>query len=114
MGTGTDDNTPDPAVDRVRRELARLGRDDASAPPVPPEVTARVGAALRSAGAPAHSVGRPPLRRVQVVGLIVGLAAVVTALIVGAWLLAREPASPFPPGPTAERITVSRPAPPVS
>ncbi|MCV7219688.1 hypothetical protein H7I95_01950, partial [Mycolicibacterium elephantis] len=41
----------DPAAARVRDELARLGRDEASAPEVPDSVTARVVAALRAAGA---------------------------------------------------------------
>ena len=39
------------ALDRVRRDLAALGADDASAPDVPAEVTARVGAALQAAAA---------------------------------------------------------------
>jgi hypothetical protein len=35
------------ALDRVRRDLADLGRDAASAPGLPPDLTARIGAALR-------------------------------------------------------------------
>lgn len=54
---------PDPAQAfaesaAVRRELRRLGADDASAPDVPAHVTARVGAALRNATPP-----RPVSRR---------------------------------------------------
>ena len=44
------------ALDTVRRELGRLGAelesDSASAPEVPAEVTARIGAALRAAEPP--------------------------------------------------------------
>ena len=40
------------ALDRVRRELADLGGDTASAPDVPAAVTARLGAALRAQPAP--------------------------------------------------------------
>jgi hypothetical protein len=108
MDTGDDDA----AIERVRRELALLGRDDASAPEVPAEVTARVGAALRSA--PAHGIPRPRLRRLQVAALVLGLAGVVGGVAVGAWMLLRAPASPFPPGPTAQSITVSRTAFPLS
>lgn len=108
MQTGTDDPF-DPAIERVRHELARLGRDGASAPDVPPEVTARVTAALQAAGEPAHAVERPRLRRVHIVGLVAGVAAVVAGIVVGTSLLTRDPAARFSQGPTAERITVSRP-----
>lgn len=107
MDTGTDDGA-DPATERVRRELALLGRDDASAPEVPAAVTARIGAALRAA--PAHRVGRPRLGRAQRLGLVIGLAAVLAGAVVGASMLLRKPASPFPAGPTARSITVSPPA----
>lgn len=40
------------ALDRVRRHLSALGVDSASAPDVPADVTARIGAALRSAPPP--------------------------------------------------------------
>ena len=110
MGTdGTDDAT-DPAIERVRRELALLGRDAASAPEVPAEVTARISAALRKAGRPAHSVPRPPVRRAPLIGLVIGLLAVLTGVVVGAAMLMRSPSPRFPPGPTAHSITVLRPA----
>lgn len=113
MQTGTDDPS-DPALERVRHELARLRHDAASAPDVPAEVTARIGAALRVAGEPTHAVERPRLRRVHVIGLVVGLAATVAAVVIGTSMLARDPAAPFSrSGPTAERITVSRPPPTV-
>lgn len=40
------------ALDSVRRELSRLGSDPGSAPEVPAEVTARIGAALRDTEPP--------------------------------------------------------------
>jgi hypothetical protein len=106
----------DPAVrERVRRELVRLGTDEASAPDVPAAVTARVGDALQAAGQrPAHSIRVPRLRRLQVFGLVVGLGAALAGVIVGASMLARGPASTLSRGPTAESITVSRPALPLS
>ncbi|OBI81671.1 hypothetical protein [Mycobacterium sp. E740] len=107
MQTGTGDSS-DPATERVRRELARLGHDEASAPDVPAEVTARVGAALQAAE-PAHAIGRPRLRRSRVVGLAAGLAAAVAAVLVGTTMATRESAPRFAQaGPTAQRITVSR------
>jgi hypothetical protein len=99
---------PDPvALDRVRRDLADLGSDAASAPEVPPAVTARVVAALRAQ--PAHSMRRPPLRRLQIVGLVIGLVAATAAVVVGGLMLVRDPAPTRSAGPTAKSITVSPP-----
>jgi hypothetical protein len=99
----------DPAVEaRVRRDLADLGSDETSAPEVPEHVTARVVAALRDE--PAHRVGRQPLRRLQLFGLVVGVGAAIAAVVVGASMVARDPAPTYPAGPTAEQITVARPA----
>ncbi len=107
------------ALDRVRRDLAHLGTDAASAPDVPAAVTARVGAALQathrvtgSARPPAaHSVRRsvPRMRRLQLVGVVAGLCAGVIAVGLGVVML-RAPAPTPSAGPTAERITVSHPA----
>ncbi|BBY44922.1 hypothetical protein [Mycolicibacterium celeriflavum] len=109
MQTGTDD-TSDPAVGRVRHELARLGRNAASAPDVPPEIPARIAAALQAAGDPAHAVERPRLRRIHILGLVAGLAAATAGIVIGTSMLTRDPAPRFSQaGPTAERITVSRP-----
>lgn len=105
----TDDGA-DPAIERVRRELALLGREEASAQKVPAEVTARIGAALRGAPPPAHSVPRPRLSRRQLLGLVVGTSAALIGVAVGVSMLMREPAPRFPAGPTAQSITVSRPA----
>jgi hypothetical protein len=97
------------ALDRVRRDLADLGTDDASAPDVPAEVTARVGAALRDVHrGPAHSVRHTP--RWQLVALVAGVGAAVLGAVVGGVMLVRDPAPTRSTGPTAEKITVSRPA----
>jgi hypothetical protein len=103
----------DPALDRVRRALVELGTDAASAPDVPPTVTARVGAALRAARPPAaHAVGRsaPRLPRLQVFGLVVGLVAAVAAAVLGGLMLVGDPAPTRTAGPTARSITVSPPS----
>ena len=100
------------ALDRVRRDLADLGADDASAPDVPAELTARVGAALQAAprhqpaGQPKHSVRHTP--RWQRVALVAGAGAAVVGAVVGALMLVRDPAPTRSVGPTAESITVSR------
>lgn len=108
MDNGAADD-PDPAmVARVRRDLGRLGSDGASAPDIPEDVLARVVASLRAE--PAHRVARQPLRRLQVLGLVVGVGAALVGLVVGATMLSRDPAPTFAVGPTAEQITVSRPA----
>jgi hypothetical protein len=102
------------ALDRVRRDLAALGTDDASASDVPAELTARVGAALQAApphrptGQPKHSVRHTP--RWQLVALVAGVGAAVIGIVVGAVMLVRDPAPTRSAGPTAESITVSRPA----
>jgi hypothetical protein len=103
---------PDPvAIDRVRRDLAELGTDAASAPDVPPSVTARVGAALRAASQPAHAARRP-LSLLQRAGLIVGIFAAVAGIVGGGLMLMRDPGTPtWPAGPTAKSITVSHPSP---
>lgn len=102
----------DPTHDRVRTELARLGADTESAAQVPPGVTERIDAALRSAG-PAHTVERPRLGRGQRAGLIAGLAAVVAGAAVGAATLMRGEQPARPVGPTAKQMT-ARPTVPLS
>jgi hypothetical protein len=97
------------ALARVRRDLAHLGTDEASAPDVPAPVTARIGAALRDQRpAPAHSVRHTS--RWRLVGLVAGVAAAVVGVVVGAVMLMRDPAPTRSAGPTAKSITVSRPA----
>jgi hypothetical protein len=97
------------ALDDVRRDLADLGTDEASAPDVPAAVTARIGAALRDARtAPGHSVRHTP--RWQVIALGAGVGAVVVAAVIGSLMLMRDPAPTWSEGPTAKSITASRPA----
>lgn len=110
---GIEDDLDPAVVERVRRDLAELSSDQASAPEVPPDVTARVVASLRAESEPstaAHAVKRPPLRRLHRLGLVVGVGAALTGVIVGTSMLTRHPAPRYPAGPTAEQITVSRPA----
>jgi hypothetical protein len=104
------------ALNRVRRDIASLGADPASAPDVAPEVVEGIAATWRverpGRGA-AHTVrpGRPPRPTRVTVGLagLVGLAAAAVAAWLGTAALIAPPA-PTPSRPTtAEHITVSRP-----
>ncbi len=109
MESGGRPELPD---ERVRRALAHLGADAASAPDVPGTLTARIGAALRAAPA-AHAITRTKSRlgRLQLIGVIVGVCAVAAAITIGALALRDNapPARTFPAGPTADKITVSAP-----
>src|SRR5262245_21027373 len=102
------------ALDQIRSDLAGLGTDVASAPDVPAEVTARVGAALqaeaphRRSSGPAHSTRHTP--RWQLVALVAGVGAAVVGLVLGGVMLTRDPAPTWSTQPTARSITVSRPA----
>jgi hypothetical protein len=95
------------ALDRVRRDLSDLGTDAASAPEVPAAVTARIGAVLRDQ-APKHSARPAP--RWQLIGLVAGVGAAVVGAVIGAVMLTHDPGPRWSAGPTAETITVSRPA----
>lgn len=105
------------ALNRVRRDVAAVGADPASAPAPPPQVTARISAALRSAsarrsagdaGAAAHSV-RAPVRPGRLIAAITGLCAIAAAIGVGTASLVRAP-EPAETTPTdIEHITVSTP-----
>jgi hypothetical protein len=107
------------ALNRVRRDIAELGTDAASAPDVAPEVVEGIAVRLRaerpgrSRRGAAHSVrpGRLPRPTRVAVGLagLVGLAAAAVAAWLGTAALISAPA-PTPSRPTtAEHITVSRP-----
>lgn len=110
------------ALERVRRELAHLGADAESAPPVPGELTARVVSALRAAPPPNRVTGdgdkqrpshtaRPALlRNARMSAAVVGAAAALAAVVVGAATLVTAPAPTRSAGVTAEHITVDRPA----
>ncbi len=102
------------ALNQVRCDVATLGADPTSAPDVPPEVTARISAALRSADQSqkrfgvAHSA-RPHIRPARVVAGVAGVGAVLAAVGVGTAALLNAP-EPTPSTPaTAEHITVSTP-----
>ncbi len=106
-------------LDEVRRDLSRLGTGDRSAPDVPAELTARIGAALRHAPPPrrspraAHGLGRglPRLARWQLAALVTGAGAVLLAAGLGVAALLDSAPPSRPTGPTARSITVARPAP---
>ena len=102
---------PELPEERVRRALAHLGADEASAPDVPGGLTARIGAALRAAPAAHAARTKPRLGRLQLIGVIVGVGAAAAAITIGALALrdSPPPARTFPAGPTADKITVSAP-----
>ena len=97
------------ALNRVRCDVATLGAE--AAPDVPPDVTARISAALGSAeaGEPVAHSARPRNRPARVVAGVAGVGAILAAVGVGtaALITAPEPAPSTPV--TAEHITVSTP-----
>lgn len=104
------------ALNRVRREVAAVGADPAAAPDPPPQVAARITAALRSAEPPtggaagpaAHSA-RPHPRPARVIAAIAGLCAVLAAIGFGTVALLNAP-DPAPSTPDdIQHITVSTP-----
>jgi hypothetical protein len=102
------------ALNQVRCDVATMGADPTSAPDVPPQVTARISAALRSAGdaqAPSGAVhsARPRIRPAKVAAMAAGGGAVLAAMGVGTAALINAP-EPAPSAPaTAQHITVSTP-----
>ncbi|BBZ46602.1 hypothetical protein [Mycobacterium parmense] len=101
------------ALNQVRRDVAALGVDAASAPEPPAPVVEEISAALRSAGArprggAVHSA-RPHVRPVRLVAAVTGSCALLAAIGFGTAALLRAP-QPAPSAPvTAEHITVSTP-----
>ena len=105
------------ALNQVRCDVALLGAEPAlasEAPDVPPEVTARISTALRSADQSenhpgvAHSA-RPHIRPARLVAGVAGVGALLAAVGVGTAALINAP-EPAPSTPaTAEHITVSTP-----
>src|ERR1700757_4733473 len=73
------------ALNQVRRDIAAMGADPTSAPDVPPQVTARISAALRSAGevqphpGAAHSA-RPHVPAARVAVVVASVGAVLAAI----------------------------------
>ncbi|EFG77076.1 hypothetical protein HMPREF0591_3003 [Mycobacterium parascrofulaceum ATCC BAA-614] len=97
------------ALNQVRCDVATLG--GGPAPEVPPDVTARVAAALASAetGPPVDHAARPRLRPTRVLAMVIGVGAVLAAIGVGTAALVTAP-EPAPSAQvTAEHITVSTP-----
>jgi hypothetical protein len=94
------------ALNRVRREVAALGSDGPSAPPVDPQIVDEIAATMHAA----HSVQRGGFPRpARIAVAAAGLAAVVLAVWLGTRALITPPA-PMPSRPTTiEHITVSRP-----
>lgn len=110
------------SLDRVRADLAGLAA--APAPDPPAEVIESVKAALRAESAAHHVVtgvsgsavhadraprGKPS--RLRMAGVIVGLAAVALAVVLGSVALVRSPPSELDTGITAKHITVGPSAP---
>jgi hypothetical protein len=105
------------ALNRVRRDVAAVGADPASAPDPPPQVAARISATLRSAepssGGPtseaAHSV-RPHIRPARIIAAVAGLCAVLAAIGFGTVALLHAPeAAPSSTPDDIQHITVSTP-----
>ncbi len=98
------------ALNRARCDVATLGADPTSAADVPPEVTARISAALKAADPTggAHSA-RPRVRPTRVAAGVAGLGAALAAIGLGTAALINAP-EPTPSTPaTAQHITVSTP-----
>lgn len=92
-------------LDRVRRELADLGQDSASAAPVPAEVSARLTEVLRAEPGPSTS----RTKRWKLLAAGAGTCAAVVAAVVGVVVLIR-PADQAPSTLTSlGQITVSPP-----
>ncbi|SPM29819.1 hypothetical protein [Mycobacterium terramassiliense] len=101
------------ALNQVRCDVATLGADTTGAPDVPPELTARISASLRSEEGHdrvgvAHSA-RPQIRPARLAAGVAGVGAVLAAIGVGTAALLDTP-EPAPSTPaTAQHITVSTP-----
>jgi hypothetical protein len=118
--TNPDANQTMDALNRVRRDIAALGADTASAPDVAPAAVDRIGAALR-AEHPAANRSRPGLRAAHIVPrgslprsarvavAAAGLASAAAAVWLGTTALLTAPASTPSRPTTIEHITVSRP-----
>lgn len=87
------------ALDRVRRDVAALGVDAASAPELPAEVSARIGTALRTlpTPGPAHVAG-PSKSTWRSAAAITGLLAAVVAAGIGSAVLLQDGPHGTPPG----------------
>lgn len=97
------------ALNRARSDVATLSAEPA--PDVPPEVTARISAALESAeaGRPVAHSARPQVRPARVIAGVAGVGALLAAVGVGTAALINAPEPAPSTGVTAEHITVSTP-----
>lgn len=98
------------ALHQVRRDVAAVGADPASAPEPPATTTARIASALRDerAGPAAHSA-RPGTRPAKILAGVAGICAAFAAVGFGtSALLHEQPSAPSMPT-TIEHITVSTP-----
>ncbi len=105
------------ALNQVRRDVAAVGADQATAPDPPPEVIARISAVLRStegstdlpssgSGGGAH-LARPRIRTASMLAAGAGLCAVIAAITVGTVALVNSPEPSATTPATAQHITVS-------
>ncbi|MFN3004101.1 hypothetical protein [Mycolicibacterium wolinskyi] len=95
------------ALDRVRRDVAALGTDEASAPAVPPDVSARMIAALRAAGGRAG--GDRSRGRWRRIGAITGCCAALLGAGVGAATLTQTSDTADSSPTSLGRMTVAPP-----
>ncbi|MGV0810621.1 hypothetical protein ABQF34_01525 [Mycolicibacterium boenickei] len=93
------------ALDRVRHDLAELGDDADSAPPVPADVSARLSEALRAEPA----LVAPSARRWKLLGAVAGTCAGIAATVVGGVVLLRPPGQAPSTVTSLGQITVSPP-----
>lgn len=97
------------ALHQVRQDVAEVA---ASAPDAPPDVVARVSAALQSADAVgAVHAARPHVRPARVLAVVAGLCAIAAAVGVGTAALLDAPSPALSTPATAQHITVSTPPP---
>lgn len=95
------------ALNQVRRDVTAVGT--APAPDVPPQVTARVCAALAGEPAGGAHCARPRVRPLRTIAAVAGFCAVLAAVGFGTVALLRAPDSAPSASVTAEHITVSPP-----
>jgi anti-sigma factor RsiW len=94
------------ALDKVRRDLAELGSDAASAADVPDDVADRVAEGLRASRATPTHAARRPADRARTIVACIGAAAALAAVAVGSVMLFRTPAGTPSTSPTIESLTV--------
>lgn len=81
--------------------------DPAARTPAAPDAVPRERAQARSSAGAGHAQSRPELTRTQWACLVIGLAAVGVAAVLGTQTLTRDRTPAFPASPSASRITVA-------